>query len=103
MSKGPESRIRCASGWRLRCADPYPYSGGVYIAPPPVIVASVYPRRIGIQKQSSFDVTEFTQPRAQALEEVRVPFSRSRTEKPDLVDLPCLLGLCGERHGKEPA
>jgi len=28
MSKGPESRISCASGWRLRCADPYPYSGG---------------------------------------------------------------------------
>ena len=50
MSKGPESRIRCASGWRLRCADPYPYSGGVYIAPPPVIVGSVYPRRIGISK-----------------------------------------------------
>jgi len=24
-------------------ADPYPYSGGVYIAPPPVIVGPVYP------------------------------------------------------------
>jgi len=52
----------------------------------------------------AFDITEFTQARAEAHERVRVDAFGSGAEKPDPVDLRrYLLGLGGERRGEEAA
>src|SRR6266850_1538512 len=49
----------------------------------------------------AFDITEFTQARAEAPERVRVDAFGSGAEKPDPVDLPRLLRLDRERNMSE--